>query len=79
LAIGRFGRSIGSVCHERAFMAAVVNDQLWSEAVDPTIWVTEVIIANKVAVPGPNCAHQNLPYIQVLTVQREWQKLGQAV
>ena len=28
------------------------------------------------AVPGLNCAHQNLPYIQVLTVQREWEKLG---
>jgi len=27
--------------------------------------------ANKTAVPGLNCAHQNLPYIQVLTVQRE--------
>ena len=26
-------------------------------------------------VPGLNCAHQNLPYIQVLTVQRERQKV----
>ncbi len=26
--------------------------------------------ANFPAVPGLNCAHQNLPYIQVLTVQR---------
>jgi hypothetical protein len=33
-------------------------------------------LADKVAVPGLNCAHQNLPYIQVLTAQRERQKLG---
>jgi hypothetical protein len=29
------------------------------------------VAAYKTAVPGLNCAHQNLPYIQVLTVQRE--------
>ncbi len=32
-------------------------------------------LANKTAVPGLNCALQNLPHIQVLTVQRERQKL----
>lgn len=33
------------------------------------------LLANKTAVPGLNCAHQNLPYIQVLTVQRERQEV----
>jgi hypothetical protein len=31
---------------------------------------------NKAAVPGLNCAYQNLPYIQVLIVQRERQEVG---
>jgi hypothetical protein len=32
--------------------------------------------AEKTAVPGLNCVLQNLPYIQVLTVQRERQEVG---
>jgi hypothetical protein len=33
-------------------------------------------LANLSVVPGLNCALQNLPYIQVLTVQRERQEVG---
>ena len=53
------------------------NARYWAEAVNPTSRITAIKIANKTAVPGLNCAHLNLPYIQVLTVQRERQKLGQ--
>lgn len=42
----------------------------------PNATFVSAAVANKVAVPGLNSAVQNLPYIQVLTAQRERQKLG---
>ena len=38
-------------------------------------WDGRTAAANFPDVPGLNCVHQNLPYIQVLTVQRERQEV----